>query len=221
MNIDATGPKTADRGVLYIYDAFSFTPQSLQGADILAHSSSKPCLVIMVDWFKGDAVKEEWMVSGKPEDRQLMQKFIETTANPNNALTAVTQVLSQFKSLYPAVTSWGGMGFCWGGKIISLLAAKGAADSPLVAAVQSSPARLDPEEAKTVTIPMAVLASAGEDAAAVKQYGENLKGVKHVETFGSQVHGWMSARADLDNAHVRKEYERGYKIAVDFFDKYV
>lgn len=103
---------------------------------------------------------------------------------------------------------------------MSLLAAKGDA-SPFVAAAQSSPARLDPEEAKSVTIPMALLAPTGEDKTVVKQYGENVHGEKHVEIFSSQIHGWMSARGDLENPDVRSEYERGYKTLIGFFDKYL
>lgn len=85
---------------------------------------------------------------------------------------------------------------------MSLLAAKGDA-SPFVAAAQSSPARLDPEEAKSVTIPMALLAPTGEDKTVVKQYGENVHGEKHVEIFSSQIHGWMSARSVMP-PHNRK-----------------
>lgn len=190
---DITGPKTADRAILYIYDVFSFQPQSLQGADILAYSSSKPCLVVMVDWFKGGAVQHEWITSKKEEDRKLMYQFLETTASPVNVLPSVFEFLAESKEIFPNVKRWGSVGFCWGGKLVSLVSAKGDA-SPLVAAAQSSPARMDPEEAKKVIIPMAILASAKKDASVVKQYGENLRGEKYVEIFGSQVHGWMSAR---------------------------
>lgn len=191
---DITGPKTSDRAILYMYDVFGFKPQSLQGADILAHSSSKPCLVVMVDWFQGAAVQEEWFTSGKDEDRQLARQFIDTTANPAHVLPHVLDFLAKAKDThYPGVKRWGGVGFCWGGKLVSLVAAAGDA-SPLAVAAQSSPARLDPEEAKKVTIPMAVLASAGEDADVVRRYGDSLQGEKYVETFGGQVHGWMSAR---------------------------
>jgi dienelactone hydrolase len=186
-----TGPETAERGILYIYDVFGFRPQSIQGADILAHASNEPCLVVMVDWFEGGAVQEEWMTSD--EGRKLMYQFIETTASPTRVLPSILETLAHFKTPYPSVSKWGAVGYCWGGKLVSLIAAKGA-DTPLVAGAQSSPARLDVEEAKKVTIPMAMLASGKEDAAVVKEYGENLKADKHVEIFSAQTHGWMSAR---------------------------
>ena len=190
---DITGPDDAEYGVLYIYDIFSFRPQSLQGADILAFSASKPTLVVMVDWFNGVAVKDEWMTSDA--GRNLMRQLVETTADPGTTLPAVIDVLHKLKTdmYYPRVKKWGAVGFCWGGKLVSLLATQGQ-ESLITVAAQSSPARLEPEEAKTVTIPMAVLASSKEAGEALKSYEGNLKRAKHVEVFGSQIHGWMSAR---------------------------
>jgi dienelactone hydrolase len=39
--------------------------------------------------------------------------------------------------------------------------------------------------------------------------------------FEDQVHGWMSARADLKDDHVKAEYERGYQITLDFFAEHL
>lgn len=147
----------------------------------------------MVDWFDGEAVQYDWLTSKDGEGRAKMHAFIETKANPDTVLPAVLDVLGAFRDRFPGVAHWGGVGFCWGAKLVSLLAARGEA-SPLAVAAQSSPARMDPEEAKRVDVPMAVLASSGEDAKAVKEYSENLEGQKVVETFGDQIHGWMSAR---------------------------
>lgn len=38
MKTYATGPKDAKSALLVVYDIFGFFPQTLQGADILAHS---------------------------------------------------------------------------------------------------------------------------------------------------------------------------------------
>lgn len=188
---DVTGSSTAERGILYIFDIFSFRPQSIQGADILAHTPSRPCLVVMIDWFEGGAVQEGWTTS--IEGRKLLHEFVETTASPTRVLPCILETLAEVQTLYPTVSRWSAVGYCWGGKLVSLIAAKGV-ESPLVAAAQSSPARLDPEEAKSITIPMAMLVSSKEDAGAVKDYSENLKADKHIEIFPTQVHGWMSAR---------------------------
>jgi dienelactone hydrolase len=75
-------------------------------------------------------------------------------------------------------------------------------------------------EASSVSIPMVLLASGDEPAEDVAGFETALQaaGVKnHVETFGDMIHGWMAARADLEDPNVVKEYERGYKIVLDFF----
>lgn len=102
--------------------------------------------------------------------------------------------------------------------MVSLIAGK---QTAFKAAVQTSPAMVSPEEGEKVQIPMMILASKEEPADDIKKYGENLKVDKHVETFSTEVHGFMSARADLKNETTKKEYERGYKLAVEWFHKYL
>jgi dienelactone hydrolase len=114
----------------------------------------------------------------------------------------------------PHLTTWGIMGYCWGAKIVALIATKKTVFS---AAAQVHPAMIDPADAEKCTIPMCVLASKDEPVDAVKKYGEALTTKKHVETFDTQIHGWMAARADLEDEQVKKEYERGYNIVLTFF----
>jgi len=66
-----------------------------------------------------------------------------------------------------------------------------------------------------------MLASKDETAEEVTAWGRALKVEKHVETFDSQIHGWMSARADLEDEKVKSEYVRGYKLFLEFFAKYL
>jgi len=81
--------------------------------------------------------------------------------------------------------------------------------------------QVDPSEATNVTIPLMLLASKDEDAEAVMKFKENLNVDKHVETFPDQIHGWMTARSNLEVEKNRQEYERGYKLALNFFGKYL
>lgn len=85
------------------------------------------------------------------------------------------------------------------------------------AAVQTSPAMIDPSDAVKAKIPTMMLASAEEAAEDVKKYEGSLKVPNHVEIFENQVHGFMSARANLKNEETKAEYERGYKLALGFF----
>ena len=111
------------------------------------------------------------------------------------------------------------MQFCWGGKVVSLTTST--TNTPFKAAAEVHPAMVDPSEATKIKIPLCMLASGDESAEDVKKFEENLKGDKHVEIFKDQVHGWMAARADLEDKRVVSEYERGYKTLLDFFAKYL
>lgn len=58
---DVTGPSDATKAIVVIYDIFGFFEQTLQGADILAHSDdSQKYKVYMPDWFKGEPCPIEW-----------------------------------------------------------------------------------------------------------------------------------------------------------------
>lgn len=83
------------------------------------------------------------------------------------------------------------------------------------------PAFLDPKDAPNVRVPIAVLASKDEDAADVKKFTHDLKVDHHVETFHDQIHGWMAARADLEDARVVEEYKRGYETVLKFLGKHL
>jgi hypothetical protein len=80
---------------------------------------------------------------------------------------------------------------------------------------------IDPSDATLIKIPLCMLASGDESAEDVKKFEVNLKGEKHVETFGDQIHGWMAARSDLEDERVKSEYVRGYKTLLEFYAKYL
>lgn len=102
-----------------------------------------------------------------------------------------------------------------------MVAILGGKDTKVKAGVSTSPAMVEASDAEKIKIPMMMLASMDEPADAVKQFGEALTGPKQIEIFGDQVHGWMSARAELSDQKVKSEYERGYKLAVDFFNAHL
>jgi hypothetical protein len=55
-------------------------------------------------------------------------------------------------------------------------------------------------------------------------YASTLKTVSpnsYYETFGDQVHGWMTSRADFNDFHKFEEYLRGYRIARTFFSQFL
>jgi dienelactone hydrolase len=120
---------------------------------------------------------------------------------------------------YPDIKTWGIVGFCWGGKIVSIVSS--GPDTLFGAGAECHPAMVNAADAEKISIPICLLASGDESAEDVKKFEANLKGPKHVETFADQIHGWMAARSNLEDARVKQEYERGYKTLLEFFAKHL
>lgn len=87
--------------------------------------------------------------------------------------------------------------------------------------VQCHPGLIELADAEGIRIPTLMLASMDEPADKVKEYEMRLKGEKSVETFGDSVHGWMSARGDLEYEVTRLEYQRGYARVLEFLAKWL
>lgn len=81
---------------------------------------------------------------------------------------------------------------------------------------------LDASDAENIKIPVLVLPSQDEPADQVSKFEAALKGPKKVEAFPDQVHGWMAARGLPEgDEKAKKEYERGYSLTVQWFDKHL
>jgi dienelactone hydrolase len=198
-----------------VYDIFGYQDQTLQGADILAHSDKEhPYQVYMPDFFDGDYIRLSDYPPQTDEQKSKLGSWFGDKANPEKAQKRIPQCLKAAEESNSNIKAWGAVGYCWGGKMVSLASGPG---TPFKAAAQSSPAMIDPKDAEKVSIPMCMLASKNEPADDVKKYEQALKGVKHVEIYETQIHGFMSARGDLKEKEVLKEYERGYKTVLTFF----
>ncbi|KAK5098704.1 hypothetical protein LTS08_006082 [Lithohypha guttulata] len=186
---------------------------TLQGADILAYSdSASPCQVFIPDCFNDNTANIDWMPPDNEEKQKALGEWF-GNAHPPTHLPKVNGFLEAAEAAHKGIKQWAVVGYCWGGKMTNLLAGEG---TRFEAAVQTSSAMVDPTEAKSVTIPTMILASKEEPKDAVEEYVANLVVSRHVETFGDQVHGFMGARADLADANVKKEYERGYQLVLQF-----
>jgi len=81
---------------------------------------------------------------------------------------------------------------------------------------------LDFEDIKQLKIAHCLLASKDEDRATVNKIAEYLNAKNDeskVEIYSENIHGWMGARANLENGDERLSYEEGYKDLVRFFAK--
>lgn len=200
-------------------DIFGFFDQTIQGADILSTANEQKYRVFMPDFFEGQPADISWFPPQTDDHKAKLGAFFQSKGAPPNTLSKLPAVVSDANKLSSSGSfDWSILGFCWGGKVATL--ASGADNKLFKAAAQCHPAMLDANDAKSVNIPMAVLASQDEAPADVSAFKEALKTANHVETFPTQIHGWMAARSNLEDPEVRKEYERGYKTVLDFFHQY-
>lgn len=213
-----TGPSTAKKGILVIYDIFGYFPQTLQGADILATSADQKHRVFIPDWFEGEPCPIEWYPPNTEDKQKKLGGFFEKNPPPKVA-GQVPPYIKAAKEKYPEITEWAILGYCWGGKVVSLVLSGDS--NPFKVGGSVHPAMVDPKDAEGIKVPLILLASKEEPDDAVAKFSETLKVDKHVETFKDQIHGWMAARADLEDARVKEEYTRGYKTVVEFFARHL
>ncbi|KAI0124730.1 dienelactone hydrolase [Xylariales sp. AK1849] len=214
-----TGPSDSTKGILHIFDIFGYYPQTLQGADILSSSDSKQKYkIVMPDWFKGEPCPIEWFPPDNEEKQKNLGGFFGKNPPPGVA-EAIPGYMKAVSAKYPEIKTWAIIGFCWGGKVVSL--ATSSPDNIFKAGVECHPAMVDPSEAEKIKVPLCMLASKDEPAEDVKKFEQTLSGPKHVEIFDDQIHGWMAARSDLEDSRVKSEYTRGYETVLKFLSQHL
>ncbi|PKS09420.1 hypothetical protein jhhlp_004035 [Lomentospora prolificans] len=214
----ATGPSDADKAIVVIYDIFGYFPQTLQGADILATSDKQKYRVFIPDWFKGTPADIAWYPPENDEQKEKLGAWFSKNGF-NETVPKVPGYLDALKQKYPNIKSWGILGFCWGGKVTTLVTSS--SNNPFQAAATAHPAFLDPTDAPKINVPICVLPSKDENADDVQKFSDGLKVDKYIETFADQIHGWMAARSDLEDKRVAEEYRRGYETVLKFFGKHL
>ncbi|RPA80776.1 hypothetical protein BJ508DRAFT_415244 [Ascobolus immersus RN42] len=213
--------------ILSIYDIFGLTPPTLLGADYLSQLPPHP-LILMPDLFKGEPMLLSNYPPNTPEKQALITKFFEGPANPANTVEAVKAYLRAAQERYPEITDWIIAGFCWGGKIAALLS-KGQPPQGVVGSVQIHPAFLDASDAAEIKIPHLLLASKDEDSNVVQEYEQAFQkyakvdekvAKSEVHTYADMHHGWMGARAKLDEIEYKEKFNQGYKQVAEWVNKH-
>ena len=161
-----------------------------------------------------------------PEKRKA---WMAETADLASARKTVSSFRTALDSALPSVRKWGIFGLCWGGKIAVTATSK--TNNPslakgFVVSGQAHGGRFEVADAENLSTPHINLASKDEPediseayAAIFSREGIALDG--HMETFKTMFHGWMGARANLEDEENYKEYERGYSLVAKFFGKYL
>ncbi|KAI9880960.1 MAG: hypothetical protein M1830_009454 [Pleopsidium flavum] len=238
MKTYTTGPSSAKDAILIIYDLFGFCDQTLQGADILAHSDQEHQYRVFVpDFFYGKSAEHSWYPPNTKEKGEKLRAFIEGPAAPPKTAEKIPRVVKEIEDKTGGdITTWFGLGMCWGGKVLPWRPGHGLQMLMEVAldhiphftvrntfqSCRSSAPRFDRSKRRKGDCRPDLYASLlDEDPKAVEAFKNELKVKNHVETFHDQVHGWMAARGNLQDPRVREEYERGYKTLLDFYHEYL
>lgn len=219
LDVYTTGPPHSSRALVAVYDVFGFAAQTLQGADLLSHSLD--ALVLVPDFFRGKPLPLSLYPPDTDEKKKIAGEFVKGTANIDANVAKLAEVVNEAKRKYEGVKGWGCYGLCWGGKLAVLSSGSG---TDFKAAGTAHPGRLAKEDAEKLTIPFICLFSKEDGTPElVKEYGEALEKSKEnvVEKYGSMHHGWMGARAKLEDKDNLKEFERGYTQLSKFFAKHL
>ncbi|CAK7238330.1 hypothetical protein SEUCBS140593_010556 [Sporothrix eucalyptigena] len=215
----STGPDDASKGIIYVNDIFGYKDQSLQGADILSVTNThQKYKVLFPDFFDGEPAPLDVFPPDNQDKMDRLMAFLGKNSPPAAAARLPAYVKAASEK-FPSIKSWGVVGFCWGGKVVSLVTSS--AENPFAAGAECHPAMVDPKDAAGIKVPVAMLASKDEPPADVEAFEKALTVPHHVETFSDQLHGWMAARADLADERIKSEYVRGYKTVIEFFAKHV
>ncbi|KAG9232378.1 hypothetical protein BJ875DRAFT_443229 [Amylocarpus encephaloides] len=215
------GSKSAPKAILVLYDIFGFVPQTLQGADILAEvgSGKSDIQVFMPGYLETHPPKMQWfMPNASDQDKEEKTEYFTGIANPASAIELTPKLVASIYEKYPSIKSWGALGLCWGSKVVFATTGQG---TPFNAGAGVHPSFLSAKDAAQVTVPLMFLPSGEEDKNEVNDFVAALKVEKHIETFESQLHGWMGSRAQLENEEIKKEYERGYGLVTEWMKKYL
>ncbi|KAI9656671.1 MAG: hypothetical protein M1831_004581 [Alyxoria varia] len=219
MKTYTTGPKTAKQAILVVYDIFGFFPQTLQGADILAHSDESSLYqVFMPDFFEGKPADIAWYPPDTKEKGEKLGEFFSTTAAPPKTVGRLSNAMKELKDKHPDIKDWGIVGYCWGGKIVNLVSQQ---NTMFKVAASAHPAMVDSNDAKQITIPFIHLPSKGENKEDVENYQKNLNVKNELHWFPDQEHGFMAARGDLEDKNVVTAYEKGYQLILNFFHQHI
>lgn len=211
---------TGNRAIIFIHDIFGLNSgRSRLVADEFAQHGYQ---VLFPDLFRGDTFPDNGKFDGFGE--WLKKHPIERLTND-----VINHVVPFAKS--KGVTSIGLIGFCWGSYVLTHLSI---AHPDFKAAVHPHPsfqifAMLGEDGAAAlhkVTNPQLYL-PAGADAAGLKPNGELIEALKKnlgdkvqsVE-FPNMQHGWF-VRGDLADSNIAADYQASFKLALEFFNKYV
>ena len=112
MKADVTGPPTAKRALMVLYDIFGYSPQILRGADILASSKEEEegYLVFMPDFYDGNPAPHEIYPDDTPEKARRLEEFINGPGETSKTLERMGRIRGVLGREYAGIKTWGLIG---------------------------------------------------------------------------------------------------------------
>lgn len=104
---------------MIIYDIFGFCDQTLQGADILAHSDKEHQYQVFVpDFFFGKPADQSWYPPDTKEKGEKLGAFFQGPGAPPKTAEKIPKIVKEITEKTGGdITTWGALGLCWGGKV--------------------------------------------------------------------------------------------------------
>ena len=176
----------------------------------------------MPDFFNGKPVAQENYPPDTPEKEKIINEFFSGPADVPKNLETLSKFATAASKEFPEIKKHAILGYCWGAKV----AIKAGGQRDVFSAIGAvHPAMVDPNDAKSVTCPIIMLASKDEPADDVSKFEENLpsdvKSKSLFKTYSTMHHGWAAARADLSNKDNLEKFTEAYEDLANFFNKYV
>jgi len=211
---------------MILYDVFGFSSQIIEGADIFAHSSSSSskdggsedgCLTFMPAFFGTTPAPLEWAPIDGEMDEAKLEPFCETHGATEPTLARMEELRRRFVEMYPRAEKWGLVGYCWGGYTANFALLPPTSYLAATILHPGFPITCAPR----IACPLLVLCSKDEPESDYAEYVPLLKVPHSVVRFDDMVHGWLSARGDLERGEVRKGFDNGYALIGEWFRRYL
>lgn len=102
-------------GVITAYDIFGFSPQMLQGADLLAQALG--AVVVVPDFLEGKYAKPQYFGKMTPEEEKEKDTLFAFAFNFAEHTKSLVGSVGAAKEKFAKVEGWAALGLCWGGKV--------------------------------------------------------------------------------------------------------
>ncbi|GMK54697.1 hypothetical protein CspeluHIS016_0112830 [Cutaneotrichosporon spelunceum] len=205
------GPEDAKSAILVVYDVFGFSPQLLQGCDILASGGYR---VYMPDFLLGKYATADMFDGSEAGAAKAAAYFQGFPAVPQTQSPQISKALGELRTKHAKV---GAVCFCWGWKA----AATSADVNDFTAIASPHPSFADVEDTDKVNIPVCLLPSKDEDKVILEtvfaRFEKKNPGQNFFKWYPNEPHGWAGARGDLSGNEHTKAYQEAYADLLNFF----